>query len=68
MNDFYNFLLGLLFIVLGIYFIYSTYKQPDSFLNSTDIKGYLAGISFIFIGIMNLLGKFDILNILNGFF
>ena len=54
--------------MLGLYFIYNTYKKPDPFLNSTDLKGYLAGISFIFIGLMNLLGKFDVLNVLRVFF
>lgn len=68
MGNFYNFLSAVFFIVLGLYFIYITYKKPDSFLNSTDLKGYLAGIGFLFVGSMGIIGKFNLLEILKKIF
>ena len=65
MDTFYNFLLGLIFIVIGVFFFLSTYKKPAPFY-STDIKGYLAGFLFILLGILCLIGKFSILEILRG--
>ena len=63
MNSFYNFLLILVFIGIGVYFIYSTYKKPAP-LYSTDLKGYIAGILFLTLGILSLIGKFSILKVL----
>jgi hypothetical protein len=67
MDSFYNFLLVVVFLSIGIYFIYSTYKKPAPFY-STDLKGYLAGISFIAIGIMSLIGRFSLLEVLKKMF
>lgn len=67
MDKLYNFLLVLLFIGLGIYLIYSTYKKPAP-LYSTDMKGYMGGILFIILGILSLLGKFSIFEVLKRLF
>jgi hypothetical protein len=67
MDKFYNFLLVLLFISLGVYLIYITYKKPAP-LYSTDMKGYMGGILFVILGILSLLGKFSILEVLKVLF
>lgn len=65
MDTLYNFLLILIFIGLGIYLIYSTYKKPAP-LYSTDMKGYMGGVLFILLGILSLLGKFSFCEILKN--
>jgi hypothetical protein len=67
MDNFYNFLLVVISIGIGIYFIYSTYKKPAPFY-STNIKGYVAGALFIMMALLSLFGKFSILEVLKGLF
>jgi hypothetical protein len=68
MNDtFFNNLLIILFLCIGIYAIYNTYKKPD-FLYSQDVKGYVAGILFIMMALFSFFGKFSILKILKDLF
>lgn len=68
MENFYNILISIVLLSIGIYFIYNTYKNPDPLLSSTDLKGYLAGLSFIIIGVMSVLGKFNLLEVLKKMF
>lgn len=58
-----NILFSIIFIFIGIYFLYSTYKKPSP-LVSTDLKGYFGGISFIVLGILSIIGKFNLLLII----
>lgn len=46
----YNSLLNLIFIIIGIYFIYRAYKKPDP-IRSFNEKGYVAGGAFILLGV-----------------
>jgi len=57
-----NYILAVLNIILGIYFIRSTYRKP-AVLFSTDLKGYIAGIGFIVIGLMAIFGDFNFVKI-----
>jgi hypothetical protein len=58
-----NYILAFGFIIFGIYFVRDTYKK-SAVLFSTDLKGYIAGIGFISVGIMSFFGVFDILKVL----
>lgn len=62
-----NILFSLIFIIVGIYFIYSTYKKPSP-MYSSDMKGYFGGIGFLFLGISSLLGKFDLYIVIKDIF
>lgn len=55
-----NFLIGIGFIILGVWSLVFTYKNPDSQLSSADWKGYLGGVCAIIIGIFILLNKFTL--------
>lgn len=69
MDRMYDFLLQLMFLGIGIYILISTYKRPapaDWF--STNIRGYLAGISFLILGILSLIGKYSILLVLRSWY
>ena len=48
----YNSLLNLIFIIIGIYFIYRAYKKPDPIVSFNE-KGYVAGGAFILIGVLS---------------
>lgn len=63
----YNTLLNLIFIIIGIYFIYRAYKKPDP-ISSFNEKGYVAGGAFILIGMLSFLGKFSLLEIMKHLF
>ncbi len=52
---------------IGVYFIYSTYKKPAP-LYSTDVKGYVAGILFLLMGLLSIFNRFSIYEILKGLF
>jgi hypothetical protein len=67
MGNFYNSILIIISIGIGIYFIYSTYKKPAPFY-STNIKGYVAGILFLIIGVLSLSGRFSIFEVLKELF
>ncbi|WNM20188.1 hypothetical protein [Flavobacterium capsici] len=67
MEKLYNPLLILLFLSIGICFIYNTYKKPDYFY-SQNVKGYVAGFLFILMGLLSMFGKFSILEILRELF
>ena len=58
----YDLLLEIIFIVIGVYFIFSTYKKPATFY-STNIKGYLAGLLFLILGLLSLCGKYSLFEI-----
>ncbi|MFM2230018.1 MAG: hypothetical protein RL607_1276 [Bacteroidota bacterium] len=60
-----NYIIAILNIVLGVYFIQSTFKKPAP-LFSTNLKGYLAGIGFISIGLMAIFGNLNLIKIYNG--
>ena len=62
-----NLFVSLLFTLIGIYFIYNTYKKPSPLI-STDMKGYIGGIGFLYVGIMGLIGKIDLLQIIKDIF
>lgn len=62
-----NFLLILIFIGIGIYVIYNTYKNPAPLI-STDLKGYFGGAIFILLGIISLCGEFSIVAVLKEIF
>ena len=51
------------FILLGIYFIWSTYRKPDPFYNQ-NVKGYVAGFLFILFGLMAIFGRYDVVEVL----
>lgn len=63
----YNSLLNLIFIIIGIYFIYRAYKKPDP-IRSFNEKGYVGGGAFILLGLLSFLGKFSLLEILKQLF
>ncbi|WP_298155412.1 hypothetical protein [Flavobacterium sp.] len=67
MNELFNVLVSLVFLLSGLYFIYSTYKKP-AVLFSTDLKGYIAGIGLIAIGIMSLFGKMKLIEVVQDIF
>ncbi|OGS71701.1 MAG: hypothetical protein A3G95_02620 [Flavobacteria bacterium RIFCSPLOWO2_12_FULL_31_7] len=54
-----NVFFSLLLLSYSIRTFYFTYKEPSSF--STDLKGYLFGISMSALCLMSLIGKFDLL-------
>ncbi|NHM02119.1 hypothetical protein [Flavobacterium difficile] len=54
-----NIFLSLLLLSYSIRTFYFTYKEPSTF--STDLKGYLFGISMSALCLMSLIGKFDLL-------
>lgn len=54
-----NYILAFGCIIFGANFVRNTYIKP-AVLFSTDLKGYIAGIGFIVIGLMSIFGKFDI--------
>jgi hypothetical protein len=47
--------LGFLFIILGIFLLIFTYKNPAVQIKSADLKGYLGGIGFVILGILIVL-------------
>lgn len=67
MTSLYNSLLIILFMGIGVYFLYTTYKKPAPYY-STDIKGYVAGVLFIMMALLSLFGKFSILEAIQGLF
>lgn len=67
MNDFLNVLFSIVFLSGGVYFIYSTYKKP-AVLFSTDLKGYIGGAGLIVIGLLSLLGKMSLVEIIKEIF
>ena len=56
-----NIFFSLLLLSYSIKTFYFTYKEPSTF--STDLKGYLFGISMSALCLMSLIGKFDLLEI-----
>lgn len=56
----YNILFSILSLVYGVYEIYDSYTKPAKYF-STDIKGYLGGISLIVLSILSLKGDFNML-------
>ena len=52
-----NLIVGSVCILIGVWIFIFTYRNPDSQLKSLDLKGYIAGIGFIILGIMCLIGK-----------
>jgi hypothetical protein len=62
-----NLLVSLFVILLGIYSIYTTYKKPSP-LKSTNLKGYIGGIAFLYLGIMGFIGKIDVVQIIKDIF
>jgi hypothetical protein len=48
--------LGFLFIIIGIFLLVFTYKNPAVQIKSADLKGYLGGIGFIILGVLTVLG------------
>lgn len=66
-NTILNIFLSVINIIIGIYFVYSTYKKPAPLI-STDLKGYFGGIGFIIIGLMSLFGKLNLLEIFKEIF
>jgi uncharacterized membrane protein HdeD (DUF308 family) len=53
-------IVGIIFILVGIWTIIFTYKNPDSQLSSIDWKGYLGGFCVIIIGIFIILNRFTL--------
>jgi uncharacterized protein YjeT (DUF2065 family) len=49
--------LGLVFIIAGLLMIYYASSQPKSIFFSIKAKGYIAGITFIIIGIIYMLNE-----------
>lgn len=66
-NSILNIILSLVHIVIGMYFVYSTYKKPAPLL-STDLKGYFGGIGFIIVGLMALFAKFNFIEVFKEIF
>lgn len=62
-----NILLSLFVLLVGIYIIYDTYKDPAPLI-STDLKGYFGGIGFITLSLMSLFGKLNLLEIFTEIF
>jgi hypothetical protein len=62
-----NYLIALCFLILGIYILYYAYKKPSP-MSNTNFKGYIGGIGFIYVGIMSLLGKMDLVQIIKDIF
>lgn len=55
--DISNIIIGLALIALGSFFIYRVYNYPNKTLKYLNFKGYIAGFSFIALGILIILGK-----------
>lgn len=55
-------IIGIAIIIFGCYAIYSTNKKPNKISWSSNLKGYVAGACFIFIGVIYLLRKLHIVN------
>ena len=64
---FVNIIFNLIIVVFGCYILYNVYKKP-SVLSSTNFSGVIAGIGSIFLGIMGLLGKIDVIQIIKDIF
>lgn len=62
-----NILFSVFILLLGVYVIYDTYKEPAPLI-STDLKGYLGGIGFIILSLMSLFGKLNLLDIFKEIF
>ena len=62
-----NYIIAFVFFCIGVYSIYNTYKKP-SLLKSTDLKGYIGGIAFLYVGIMGFIGKIDVVQIIKDIF
>ena len=45
--DYKNIIIGIFFLIIGIYTIIDTYKKPDSQLITRTIGGYIGGIGAI---------------------
>ncbi|TDR18241.1 hypothetical protein IP97_02527 [Flavobacterium cheniae] len=54
--DYKNIIIGIFFLIIGIYTIIDTYKKPDSQLITRTLGGYIGGIGAIVIGIMLVFG------------
>ncbi|RXR21471.1 hypothetical protein [Flavobacterium stagni] len=67
MNNFLNIFISLVFLSGGAYFIYSTYKKP-AVLFGTNLKGFIGGVGLIILGLMSLLGKMNLLEIIKEIF
>jgi hypothetical protein len=55
-------LIGIGFIIAGIWAIIYTYKHPNSTFKAHDIGGYMGGITFIVLGVMEIFCGIDITN------
>ncbi len=54
-------LIGCIFIVIGIVTLYLSYKHPTKSvgLRATNISGYLGGLAFILMGVLECFGYFN---------
>lgn len=50
-------IIGVVSIVIGIYLVIHTYRNPNSQLTNINFKGFAGGIGLIIVGIMFILGK-----------
>jgi hypothetical protein len=62
-----NIIFSLIAIVFGCYILYNVYKKP-SVLSSTNFSGIIGGLGSIFLGIMSLIGKIDLIQIIKNIF
>lgn len=62
-----NYIIAFCFFSIGVYSIYTTYKKPSP-LKSTDLKGYIGGIAFLYVGIMGFIGKINVVQIIKDIF
>jgi hypothetical protein len=55
-----NILLGCFFIIIGLLILYYSYKRPTKSvgLRATNFSGYISGIGFILLGILQCFGYF----------
>lgn len=52
-----NILKAIVFIFIGFFISHYTYKHPNQTFPTKDFGGYIAGIGFIILGILILIGK-----------
>ncbi|WP_153201263.1 hypothetical protein [Flavobacterium sp. LMO8] len=55
-----NVLKAIGFIIIGVFVAYYTYKHPNKTFPTKDFGGYMAGVGFVILGILLLLGKIKI--------
>jgi len=51
---------SLILITIGVFMFQYAYRQPERPLFSVKIKGYAAGVAFIFLGIIHMLNEFHL--------